>query len=50
MKQLNQKMTCEIVRDLLPLYVDGACTESSRVLVQEHIQECEQSARASCGV
>ena len=42
MKQLNQKMTCEIVRDLLPLYVDGACTESSRVLVQEHIQECER--------
>lgn len=26
--------------DLLPLYVDGCCTQSSRELVEEHLQEC----------
>ncbi len=34
------KNKCDIVQDLLPLYVDGCCTQSSRELVEEHLQEC----------
>ncbi len=34
------KTDCEIVRDLLPLYVDEICSEKSRELVDEHLQEC----------
>lgn len=34
-------MKCEIIRDLLPLYVDGACSEESRKAVEEHIAGCE---------
>lgn len=34
------KNKCEIVQDLLPLYVDGCCTQSSRELVEEHLKEC----------
>ncbi len=33
---------CEIIRDLLPLYADDACSEESRQLVQEHLQECHE--------
>ena len=33
-------MTCEVVQDLLPLYVDGACTEGSKQLVEEHVKTC----------
>lgn len=33
--------TCEIVRDLLPLYIDGVCMEGSRELVEEHLKICE---------
>jgi len=34
---------CEIVRDLLPLYVDGACSEASKEMIAEHLGNC-----ASC--
>ena len=37
--------TCEIVRDLLPLYIDGVCLEGSRELVEEHLKECEACSR-----
>ena len=33
-------MKCEIIRDLLPLYADDACSRESRELVEEHIKEC----------
>jgi len=33
---------CEIVRDLLPLYHDGVCGESSKKMVQEHLAHCDQ--------
>lgn len=35
---------CEIVRDLLPLYVDKACSASSAQLVEEHLAECNECA------
>ena len=31
---------CEIVQDLLPLYVDGACSEASAEMINEHLQTC----------
>lgn len=38
-------LPCELVQDLLPLYHDGVCSEESRVLVEDHVKECE-SCRA----
>ncbi len=32
---------CEIVQDLLPLYIDGVCSRSAAELVEEHIRDCE---------
>ena len=34
------KYNCDVIRDLLPLYADKACSERSRVIVEEHLQEC----------
>lgn len=34
-------LPCELVRDLLPLYEDGVCSDSSRSAVEEHLQTCE---------
>lgn len=31
---------CEIVQDLLPLYVDGACSEASNEMIKEHLASC----------
>lgn len=35
------KIPCEIIRDLLPLYVDSACSEVSKKAVEEHLQDCK---------
>jgi len=35
------KLSCEVIQDLLPLYVDEVCSEESTGLVEEHMAECE---------
>lgn len=35
------KLSCEVIRDLLPLYHDQVCSETSCQLVEEHLASCE---------
>ncbi len=35
------KITCDLIRDLLPLYRDGVCSDESKELVNEHLKSCE---------
>lgn len=39
----SNKMTidCGIMEDLLPLYVDEVCTESSRQAIEQHLTDCQ---------
>lgn len=34
------KYSCEIVKDLLPLYCDDVCSKESKLMVEEHLKEC----------
>lgn len=34
-------MNCNIIRDLIPLYIDGCCSEESEKSVKEHIEGCD---------
>ena len=34
------KNVCDIVQDILPLYVDDVCSDSSKSFVEEHLAEC----------
>ena len=34
-------MNCNVVKDLIPLYLDGCCSEESATAVREHISQCE---------
>ncbi len=36
------KINCDIIRDLLPLYCDEFCSESSKKLVEEHLSNCNE--------
>lgn len=36
-------MNCEIIKDLIPLCIDGCCSTESEIIVKEHIEKC-----ASC--
>ena len=31
---------CDIIQDLLPLYIDSCCHPGSRELVEEHLKTC----------
>ena len=35
------KISCNIVRDLLPLYAEDLASQDTRVLVDEHLHDCE---------
>ena len=35
------KTSCAVIKDLLPLYYDDVCSKESKVLVEEHIEGCE---------
>lgn len=39
------RLPCEMIRDLLPLFHDGACSEVSDTLIREHLNTCEDCAR-----
>lgn len=32
---------CDVIRDLLPLYMDGLVSEETKALVDEHLEHCE---------
>lgn len=38
---LSNKVSCDVIKDLLPLYVDDVCSEASRQLLEEHLAGCE---------
>ena len=35
------KISCEIIKDLLPLYHDGVCSNETQVMVEEHLTSCD---------
>lgn len=41
----KNSITCEVAKDLIPLYSEGLCSEESGIAVREHIAECESCRR-----
>lgn len=37
---MNTK-NCEVIQDLLPLYIDNVCSDESRRVVAEHLESCD---------
>ena len=35
-------MDCNIIRDLIPLYIDDCCSEKSKEAVKAHLESCEK--------
>ena len=36
------KITCDVIQDLMPSYIDGILSEDSRALVEEHMGTCQE--------
>lgn len=34
------RMPCDLIQDLLPLYHDQVCSQTSRKVVEDHLQDC----------
>ena len=40
------RIPCDMIEDLLPLYCDGVCSEESRRMIAGHLSECEHCREA----
>ena len=40
-----KEIQCPVIKDLLPLYFDGVCSEETRKLTEEHIASCNDCKR-----
>jgi len=38
----NNIISCDVAKDMIPLYVDGAASEETRELVAEHLYKCKE--------
>lgn len=34
------KIVCQVIEDLLPLYIDDVCSKESKEIVEEHLKGC----------
>ena len=34
------KLSCDVIRDLIPTYVDEICSADTKMIVEQHLQEC----------
>lgn len=39
------KVSCNVIRDLLPLYIDGVASDDSESMIKEHLASCEECSR-----
>lgn len=37
-----EKITCDVIQDILPLYCDDVCSKDSRELVKKHLEGCQE--------
>ena len=45
-----KKITCDIIKDILPLYVDDVVSMDTRTMVEEHLAECENCKKEQAEV
>lgn len=44
---MKNKINCNVIGDLLPLYVDEVLSEDSRAIVEEHLSSCESCRKSA---
>ena len=42
---MNKNYSCDIIKDLLPGYIDGVLSEASETVVTGHLEDCEKCNR-----
>ena len=44
---MEQRLVCDTVRDLLPMYIDHMTSEASNESIEEHVEGCQGCRDAS---
>ena len=44
-----EKINCNVIQDILPLYIDDVVSDDTKELVEEHLQNCEICHKANYG-
>lgn len=39
---MGKTMKCDVIRDLIPSYIDGLCSDDSNEIIKEHLSVCEE--------
>ena len=39
---MNKQFTCDVIFDLLPIYIDGMTSRETAQVVKTHLSECDQ--------
>lgn len=39
---MSDKISCKVIQDLLPSYIDGIVSEDSKKLIEDHLTECKE--------
>ena len=45
---MREKIPCELIRDLMPLYLDELTSEKTEEVIREHLQECDGCREYCC--
>ncbi len=40
-----EKINCNVIQDILTLYIDDSVSDDTKALVEEHLQNCEGCRR-----
>lgn len=47
---MDKELACEIIKDLLPLYVDGMVSDVSRKSIEKHLIHCTNCNEVYCNM
>ncbi len=39
------RIECDLIQDLIPLYIDGACSQKTKEEVQSHLNDCDKCSK-----
>lgn len=42
---MNKQFTCDVIFDLLPIYIDGMTSRETAQVVEAHLAECDRCSR-----
>ena len=42
---MNEKNKCKLIQDLLPLYVEGLVSETSKEEIEKHLKQCDECSK-----